>query len=150
MKRCTKCKKLKPEGEFYADKRRKDGRMSQCKPCCRAWESSKKWRRANPEKAQESYRKSHLKNHYNLTMDEYNSLAEKQRGKCAICGKLKQQHRRKHLCIDHNHCTGQIRGLLCTKCNLIVGVVEENPLIFRKVTAYLSKHSRKKTKRMKS
>jgi len=150
MKRCTRCKKLKSKSEFYRDGRRKDGLMSQCKLCHGAWGSTKKWYLAHPVKAKEIGRKSPLKNHYNLTMDEYDSLLKKQHDKCCLCGDPEPVDRFKYLCVDHDHRTGKLRGLLCRKCNFFVGMVEENPLIFRKVTAYLSRHSRKKTKRMKS
>jgi len=47
---------------------------------------------------------------------ERNEFFKKQKGKCAICGKSQEQFKRR-LNLDHNHKTGQIRGLLCYYCN---------------------------------
>jgi len=63
------------------------------------------------------------KNSYGLTFEEYNQMLESQNGVCAICG---DKETRKHngkivdLSIDHNHKTGQIRGLLCQNGNSIL------------------------------
>jgi len=56
---------------------------------------------------------------YNMTLEEWNAMVKKQKGKCAIC---KEKPVRKSmtgpgLCVDHNHKTGKVRGLLCTRCN---------------------------------
>jgi len=61
----------------------------------------------------------------------YDELFEKQNGVCAICGKVEtaKQPRGKgkinKLCIDHNHTTGKIRGLLCHRCNFKLGYFED-------------------------
>lgn len=60
---------------------------------------------------------SKLKHIYNITLDEFNRLAEKQNNKCAIC------NQQKRLVVDHDHDTQKVRGLLCVKCNnLMAGV----------------------------
>lgn len=61
-----------------------------------------------------------LLNKFGLTMDKYNRMFEEQQGCCAICGKH-QSELKYALGIDHNHITGQIRGLLCKSCNLGIG-----------------------------
>lgn len=48
----------------------------------------------------------------NVTLQEYYILCRKQKSRCAICYK-----KAKKLAVDHDHKTGQIRGLLCTRCN---------------------------------
>lgn len=57
---------------------------------------------------------------YGLSERNYLDLVKSQDGKCVIC-KLK-----KRLCVDHNHETGEVRGLLCFKCNHAIGVVESD------------------------
>jgi len=47
-----------------------------------------------------------------------------QEGKCAICGRRPTQFRR--LCIDHDHRTGEIRGLLCDYCNTTIGFLKDD------------------------
>ena len=61
---------------------------------------------------------------------------------CAICGKsaLDQKQR---MCVDHNHETGQIRGLLCTHCNKALGGFEDDIDILLSAVSYL-KNSRLK------
>lgn len=53
---------------------------------------------------------------YGLTVEDYNKMLKHQKGRCAICGKTEKEHGR-HLCVDHNHKTGMVRGLLCLYCN---------------------------------
>jgi Recombination endonuclease VII len=55
---------------------------------------------------------------YGLTEETYNALLERQNGTCAICGKKAK------LNIDHDHVTGQVRGLLCHGCNALLGKYE--------------------------
>ncbi|MBU2051427.1 MAG: endonuclease VII domain-containing protein [Gammaproteobacteria bacterium] len=59
-----------------------------------------------------------------ITLEEYNQMFAKQNGCCAICGKH-QSELKNRLAIDHNHETGEIRGLLCTSCNITLGWLEK-------------------------
>lgn len=58
----------------------------------------------------------HLRRTYNLTEEQYSNMLLSQNGRCLICKKEKDK-----LCVDHNHETGEIRGLLCVKCNSNLG-----------------------------
>ena len=58
-----------------------------------------------------------------MTREDYLLLAEKQNNKCAACG---GPPNRMSFCVDHDHETGRIRGLLCTNCNLALGNVKDN------------------------
>ena len=72
---------------------------------------------------------NHYKKQYGLTVDEATKM--KQRG-CDICGaKLGME-----LCIDHDHSTGHVRGVLCHHCNLAVGYYEK---LATKIAVYLEK-----------
>lgn len=66
-------------------------------------------------------KKSSLKYSYGITPEEYEALEIKQHGLCAICVKAPKTGK---LCVDHDHHTGKIRGLLCHKCNMGVAHVE--------------------------
>jgi hypothetical protein len=68
--------------------------------------------------------KCRLKKHYGITIDIYNQMFEDQKGYCAMCGTHQSEFKRK-LSVDHNHTTGKIRGLLCTGCNISLGVYEK-------------------------
>jgi hypothetical protein len=65
---------------------------------------------------------------YNLTLNEYISLLDIHDGKCAICGREDDLH------VDHDHITGNVRGLLCRHCNTSLGWYEANA---DKIGAYL-------------
>lgn len=59
-------------------------------------------------------RASYLQRTYGVTEAQYTSLLARQDGKCAICGSRPKVRR---LAVDHDHQTGFVRGLICTKCN---------------------------------
>lgn len=76
-----------------------------------------------------------------LTVTTYDELFDKQNGRCGICGTddpSKSDPRRKRFCIDHDHKTGKIRGLLCNKCNRTVGLFDDDIDIVRSALEYLS------------
>jgi len=70
----------------------------------------------NPRKSKDA----NLKNSYGISIEEYEIMFEKQGGRCAICGKH-QSELTKRLFVDHDHKTGQVRGLLCANCNAGLG-----------------------------
>lgn len=79
---------------------------------------------------------------YSITHDEYSSILLYQGGKCAICG-IKESDlvgRKKYLCVDHNHKTGHIRGLICDKCNRGIGLLQDSINILEKAIGYLNNH----------
>ena len=121
---CSKCKEKKLVAKFYSDKSHKDGLSTECKTCRKL---RAKKRRAS-EQGSKLIRESKLKDKYGITLDEYDKLFEEQKGVCAIC---KQLETKKHvtgaiyrLSVDHNHKNGIIRGLLCKRCNIILGQFE--------------------------
>ncbi|KKM26083.1 hypothetical protein LCGC14_1588390, partial [marine sediment metagenome] len=62
---------------------------------------------------------------FNITIDEYDALSQRQGGVCAICRSketMKNKYGLKRLAVDHNHLTGKIRGLLCGRCNQALGL----------------------------
>ena len=95
-------------------------------------EKQKKYNRENPEKRKNAI----LKNVYGITLEQYNQIFEKQKGKCAIC-KRHQKELTRTLCVDHNHKTKQVRGLLCVTCNTDVSVVENR---LEEMLKYLNKY----------
>ncbi len=44
------------------------------------------------------------------------------------------------LCIDHDHTTGRIRGLLCSNCNTAIGLLNEDSFVIARLTAYLERY----------
>lgn len=72
---------------------------------------------------------------YGIEAAEYASLLEKQRGVCAICKKTCDGGA---LCVDHDHVTGRIRGLLCKRCNSALGFFNDDEELLQRAIMYLS------------
>lgn len=155
MKICCRCKIPKDDDEFHKWHKAKDGLTSQCK-LCRA-KMFKKYCDSNPEKVKQTrirtrqvrreyyedperklkYRKKYIENSFNISYSLYEELQEKQSNLCAICGNPEISTRNSYLCIDHNHSTGEVRGLLCNKCNRGLGLFEDNQELLIKAITYL-------------
>jgi hypothetical protein len=83
---------------------------------------------------------SHRLRDYGLTPEEYNSLAETHGNKCAGCGRTPDlAGKRKNLCVDHDHASGKIRGLLCHPCNIVLGLSQNNSATLRASADYLDR-----------
>ncbi len=80
-------------------------------------------------------RNSRLVRKYGITTDQLNEMLVKQHHKCALCGEPFVGQRYVFF-VDHDHRTGEVRGILHSKCNGMLGVVE-NPEFMKKATAYL-------------
>ena len=72
---------------------------------------------------------------YGITEEIYYKMWNSQKGRCAICQKTSDP---KRLCVDHNHKTNKVRGLLCITCNAMIGYAHENTLVLDKARQYLS------------
>jgi len=95
--------------------------MSHCKQCQRAL--TEMWRAKNLLRvALQKYR---------ISPAEHAELLEKQHGGCAICGLVVK------LCVDHNHKTGKVRGLLCPACNRGLGAFRDSTYALRAAVTYL-------------
>ena len=75
-----------------------------------------------------------LRVRYGITIDEYDQMMMDQAGKCALCGYIPSPRRK--LAVDHDHITGQVRGLLCHWCNKYMGWLGDTPDKLRRVLAY--------------
>jgi hypothetical protein len=80
------------------------------------------------------FRSYWLKRMYGIDICQWNQLFEKQGRKCAICGTT-NPNTKKGWHTDHDHRTGKVRGILCIRCNIAVGIAESE--IMSKIQAYL-------------
>ena len=131
MKKCKKCKETKPLTEFYS---RGDRVASICRVC--DMQKKMEFKAKYPEKVKARDRRYALKKLYGITIEEYNRLLKEQDECCAICGKH-QLDFEKHLVVDHDHNTGEVRGLLCNNCNLMIGNSKDDPDILINGSKYL-------------
>ena len=159
MKQCRSCKKHKPLSEFYTNKH-----LLVCRICHRT--TVKLWRANNPDKHQatkrlwrknnadkialqaEKYkprrrtlrRKEWLKKLYGLSERQYQKILIAQNGVCSVCG-LPETHTCKgkviKLAVDHCHKTNKVRGLLCKKCNVALGLLGDNLDVLASASSYL-------------
>ncbi len=144
---CSICGQELPMSSFSVDVTCKWGHSARCKTC-RALAARKK-RKDQPEKSAEAqrkyaqtpkghraFRRCALLRSYGMTEADYEQLEANQNDCCAICGEHKDAATR-YLCVDHDHKTGKIRGLLCTKCNVGLGAFRDSPETLIKASEYL-------------
>lgn len=130
-KNCFGCKDRKDFKDFSKDSGSLDGRFSTCKEC-----QSIRSKEMTPE-----YRRSkQLKMLYGITQEHYESLLERQGFRCAICGAKEAGGPTSSFKIDHCHDSGHVRGLLCNKCNLGIGHLQDDIAILHKAIEYLNEN----------
>ena len=125
MKTCNTCNQELPITAFPTDKRRPDGTGSQCKDCRRL-----------------GRRRIDLMKKYDLTPEDYNEISDFQGGICNICGQAEtsinySNKKINPLAVDHNHKTNVVRGLLCKRCNMVLGKVKDDTRLLRRMIDYL-------------
>jgi Autographiviridae endonuclease VII len=163
-KTCSKCEEVKPLHKFSRHAQSSDGRRPDCKECqarrnavwylkdqpqrqaARAsyYERNrehvlarqKQYAAANPDKIAKNARRNRLKA-YGLSLEEYDQLFLEQGGVCLICKRPETITR--NLPVDHDHTTGKVRGLLCTPCNSVLGLVDEDSERLRLMAEYLER-----------
>lgn len=110
---CQKCKKMLPFSEFPAFQER----YKFYRGLCRACREVVKVRR----------RRDHwYRSEYGISLDDYEKMLKKQGGRCAICRTDSPGGPHNTFGVDHCHRTGQVRGLLCNTCNIILGSLGDN------------------------
>lgn len=119
-RRCNRCELYKPEAEYGTTKLRHDGLHTECRRCSAD---------------------RHTMRRYNV---DYDTLLQKQGGRCAMCG-TDACATGQRFSVDHDHacCPGEfscgecVRGLLCRRCNGALGFIEDQELQ-RRAAAYLA------------
>ena len=160
-KKCSRCGKIKKYWEFNKNSSSPDGLYSRCRVCSRElsrehYYSVAKFRKKTPEqkaqkvKAEYERRRKNpylrvAENHralarkigidYNVLEKHYERQFMKQQAHCAICGRVTEE-----LCIDHNHTTNHLRGLLCRDCNYGIGCFKDDVSFLSKGADYLASY----------
>ncbi|MEV0526037.1 endonuclease VII domain-containing protein [Streptomyces sp. NPDC050439] len=126
-KRCATCKQWKPTSAFRPVTRTGDGFDSRCTSCAHDLAVRKL---------------------YGISAEQYSSLLEEQGGGCAICGGTNESGRAMAVDHDHSCCSGSracgrcVRGLLCSNCNMAIGLLRDDPVRVRAAADYLIRRRR--------
>jgi hypothetical protein len=144
-KTCRMCHKELPIGDFCPAKTNVDGRNNACRPCDNAYRRSKYADGTYAYPPRDERKRAQLKSSHNTTLEYYCQLLQEQEGVCAICKQPNNHIRRSSgtpcdLHVDHDHITGKIRGLLCGKCNMGLGLFMDSTYLLEKAVAYLKQH----------
>lgn len=151
MKTCIRCGLNLPLDSFSKGKKHRDGRRNECRACAAEYhreyvkahpEAKGSWERRNPEAVKAAqHRKTVAK--YGLTPEAYGTMLLSQGGVCAICSGPQTAKGRggaaKPLEIDHDHATGEVRGLLCSGCNVGIAHLRHNPELLSRAISYLTR-----------
>jgi hypothetical protein len=147
---CGRCKVWADHGTNSA---RKGGLSSHCRVCAKEFyyihrdkrlkEKSDKWfkdvdksRKDHNNKYhtnKSSIRDKYLLRTYGISLSDFNKLKDMQKDACAICHIIPTES----LCVDHNHDTGEVRGLLCKPCNVGLGNFRDDPVKLTNASNYL-------------
>lgn len=123
---CKFCNTSKPSTDFYPS------RGQRCKSCC------------NLYGVDYTRNTTYYQSKYGITLTQYNHLLHAQDNKCAICCTPHQEMPNKkwaraRLSVDHDHVTGKVRGLLCSKCNCGLGLLGDTEARLKTALDYLGK-----------
>ncbi len=127
LKTCSQCKQSKSVNEFSRHADTYDGLQPACRIC-----------------SQQSSRIGRLDRKFGITETQYREMLKAQNGVCAICGQPETRTKfgkPTRLAVDHNHKNNTVRELICFRCNVVIGRIEENALLCDKIKAYLLKHN---------
>jgi hypothetical protein len=80
-----------------------------------------------------------IKRVYGLTPDQFDAMLTQQNNRCACCDRELETGQKRH--IDHCHDTGRVRGILCRRCNVGLGMAEHNIERLRQMIAFLERHA---------
>jgi len=150
MKVCRSCEVEKPNESFYKskDKGCGQGLSAMCRPCNSDY--TREWRKKNPDRHKVHLEKTDKKDkslwaNYRMRIEEYKERLEFQNGVCSICEETCSSY--PSLSVDHDHscCSGKpscgecTRALICNRCNIVLGKVQDNPKLLLAMAEYLER-----------
>lgn len=115
----------------------------------------KDWQQKNPDRTREISRTHYQNNkvlhneratenrllrNLGITTEQYRLIMDEHNGQCDICGTTEPGGPHKTFNLDHDHETGEIRGILCRRCNTSIGQFQDSVTLLRKAADYLNKH----------
>lgn len=142
MRICRTCGLEKPMTEYYPHPTSQGGRLLHCRTCATAKRRESHARVGR--KTNTPYKRKHrLKSKYGITEEQYAEMYAQQHGRCAIC-----YEEEKVMAVDHNHmcCPGKsscgkcVRGLLCNRCNVGIGMLADSQAYLFAAVTYLERY----------
>lgn len=136
-KLCPHCGIIKPLEMYYRKtiKKKYKALDGTCKECRNKQRQNR--RKANPLKESNRLRNIKYKVNFGISLEKYNKLLILQDYRCKICNNH-QDNLTKRLAVDHCHNSLKVRGLLCTNCNISLGLLKENTEILTNAIKYLT------------
>lgn len=134
---CSECGQFKPWSEFHKRNNLTTGHAAHCKICRR--------RRTRRDMENGSIRNRELKRKYGIDLETYQIYCNEQGDSCAICGTMEKgtaRGRARYWSVDHDHETGEVRGLLCQKCNGLLGLVNDDIRVLERAILYLKSYGK--------
>lgn len=128
-KRCPRCDSVLPLDRFHVSRRASTGYESHCKDCKSVAGNADVLQRMNAAR---------FLRRYGITLEQRDQLLTEQGGVCAICKRDLVRP-----CLDHDHVTGAVRGILCSQCNTLIGMSRDDAAILRSAISYLEAQSGK-------
>jgi hypothetical protein len=139
----------------------RDGRRNECKPCNLAAKREryardpakhiskvKRWQQDNAEslnayrreynarpERKRALRDAYYRRTFGISADDFDALLAEQGGGCAICGCVPEREASLH--VDHDHLSGEIRGILCIGCNQGLGQFRDDPDLLERAAGYV-------------
>lgn len=117
-KLCRKCDETRHISQFHKNRAAKDGLSAMCKKCAGRYGRIR--------------RRIDLPTKYGITANQYDQMLDERGPRCPICGTVNDNPR-----IDHCHKTGKVRGLICNRCNIGLGLFLDNPRALLRAAVYL-------------
>ena len=113
---------------FAIDYTMKHNRQNLCKNC----NNKRQYNRCEETRLNTYYKKS-----YGITYSDVMTMRDKQQNKCKLCGRIEGNTNLTRLIVDHNHDNGQVRGLLCGKCNTALGHLGDDVTVLKRAILYI-------------
>lgn len=154
---CAKCSVQHPLGEFIRSN--VTGRLdSRCAPCRvvdnatlrakperraknKAYQQRTYW--AEPEAHRERALSEMFRRKYGLTIPQIEARKSERDHRCDICRRECKGDGVGALCVDHDHDTGAVRGMLCTSCNRGLGLFHDDERSLAAAISYLLAHRKR-------
>ena len=131
MKTCPTCKQQKPFSAFHKNRATKDGYQWHCIDCRQAIDSrpaklAQDRARYHSPAGKAAWRDSNYRRTYGISLADFNAMLDGQNGCCAIC-RAQKPGGKGTWHVDHSHSSGEVRGLLCANCNVLLGLAADSP-----------------------